>query len=226
MSNIKITYTHDERIVVESPFDEEFVRRVRALAGEWDAKNRAWTVPSRYRDQLYELLARCYGYLEPGTECVLVRLTTGELGHCSELHAAGRLVGKRNDARNVLLGPTASVFNVENDSMEWYMVAKEGTEFEIELPKAQAEQLAANPTGPWKSVEIIEQPARTTNLWQLQHRRRALQKEIEEVGAAIAACEAQRDAGEATEPDEEAKPEEETLDRAAPKGTRTEVGEA
>lgn len=101
---IKIERTaHDRRIVVTSPYNAQFVKRARELAGKWNSGNKAWIFPEEMEDQVRALLMDVYGQDDRAPDAMeqlrlRVKLTDYprdmETGHHLEVVVAGRQVAR------------------------------------------------------------------------------------------------------------------------------------
>lgn len=77
-TNIMKIITENEQALLYTPYNPDFVRRVKTIGGaRWDAKNRVWRIPVEAVDRARQIMREVYGEcdLPDGTERVTVKLT-------------------------------------------------------------------------------------------------------------------------------------------------------
>lgn len=72
---IKMT-SENGRLVLTTPYNKEFIARVKQIGGRWDGKN--WTVAQEDKEAASNLLKEIFGTDGEETELVTVEITVGE----------------------------------------------------------------------------------------------------------------------------------------------------
>lgn len=76
MFKIEITGT---KAVITTPYNADFVKKIKLMGGRWDAGRRAWTVDADIVDDVRAAMREIYGQDDaPVTDVVNVELTVGE----------------------------------------------------------------------------------------------------------------------------------------------------
>ncbi len=75
---MKITNMGNGRIAIDSPYNPEFVRRIKGAGGKWDGQSKTWQVDERSIDAIRAIMRGVYGQDDLPTETVTVKITVGE----------------------------------------------------------------------------------------------------------------------------------------------------
>lgn len=161
---MKITPTGSGKIAIETPYNRDFVTRIKQAGGRWDASRRVWTCDAREIETVRQIMRDVYGRDDMPQEVVSVRVTVGEnriAEHCGPVVLFGRTVasayGRDSGAKvgegvSFAAGGARSSGSVKN----WYTVVEPGSIITIhDVPKMAVEQRLG-----WDDVygtyEIIE----------------------------------------------------------------------
>lgn len=144
---IRIAQHADRRIAVTSPYNAEWTRQAKDLAGRWSPDARAWVFPSEQLEAVRALLRAVYGQDDRPTATVRLRVTfldAMDSGGRGEVVVAGRQIarafGRDSGARLgedvvVLAGGFGSGGSIKN----WRITWRDGTVFDLlRLPEAMA----------------------------------------------------------------------------------------
>lgn len=75
MSGIKVrefsNIEGDMFLAVITPFNREYVNRVKSLGASWDSVNKEWVVPFDMKEDLYVLLQEVYGYGQDKVDMII-----------------------------------------------------------------------------------------------------------------------------------------------------------
>ena len=79
MPKISISITElDGNIFIASPYNPDFVSRIKVAGAKWDASGKTWVMDTRAIETAREILRDVYGEDDRGGERVTVRVTVGE----------------------------------------------------------------------------------------------------------------------------------------------------
>lgn len=73
---MKITNMENGRIAIDSPYNPDFVSRIKAAGGRWNGEK--WEVDERNLDIVRVIMREVYGQDDRPTETVTVKVTVGE----------------------------------------------------------------------------------------------------------------------------------------------------
>lgn len=146
---MKITPMENGRIAVDTPYNPEFVRRIKQAGGRWDASRRVWICDARDIETVRQIMRDVYGRDDLPQEVVSVRVTVG--GNRIEAYRGpvvlfGRTVASaygRDSGAKVGEGVSFSAGGATSGgSMKnWYTIIRPGSVFTIhDVPKAAVEQ--------------------------------------------------------------------------------------
>lgn len=146
---MKITPIENGRIAVDTPYNPEFIRRIKQAGGRWDASRRVWICDARDTDMVREIMRDVYGRDDMPQEVVSVRVTVGEeqitawrgpvvLFGRTIASAFGRDSGARvGDGVAFSAGGATSGGTMKH----WYTVIRPGSVFVVhDVPRAAVEQ--------------------------------------------------------------------------------------
>lgn len=103
--------TADARVFTSTPYSAEFISEAKDLGGRWQPATCEWAFNARFRSEVEELLAECYGWTAEGVEVADVLVTIGEYadGYTS-IEGAGRtIVQRRAKTRRVQTGRDCAI---------------------------------------------------------------------------------------------------------------------
>lgn len=162
---MKITNLGNGRIAIDSPYNPDFVRRIKKAGGKWDPANKVWETDERSIETVREIMREVYGQDDlPQQELVTVKVTIGDKS-LNEWRAPvvlfGRIIasarGRDSGARpgeGVCFekGGCDSGGSMKN----WYTIVRAGSEITIyDVPRLAVEQKLG-----WKdeygTFEVIE----------------------------------------------------------------------
>ena len=182
--NFEIKNLDDGKIAVYTPYNPEFVKRIKQAGGKWDGSS-AWVLDERSIDAARSIMQEVYGRDDRPIELVNVRVKTVE--EISTWHGPvllfGRVIGsawgrdsgaKLGEGVSFEAGGVRSGGSVKN----WDTVIKEGSILTIyDVPRAAVEQ-KTNWNDDYGTFEILEtQPNREALLAE----RKSLVKRIAEI---------------------------------------------
>ena len=72
--SIKITVTEDNRAAIQSPYNPDFVSRIKKMGGRWDSSNKVWTVDERDIDAVRAVMREIYGMDDMPADLVSVQV--------------------------------------------------------------------------------------------------------------------------------------------------------
>lgn len=162
MSNISIK-VDGSAAYVSSPYNAEFVRRIKTMGGRWDADRRAWKVSPDEIDAVRAMMREVYGESDEDPAGERVTLLVAVIEAVDQLHGPITLAGKtiakawgRDSGARVgddvafTNGAPQSGGSVKN----WRTCIPAGASFEIyNVPMAKAQEAMANPPE-WASIQI------------------------------------------------------------------------
>ena len=147
---MKITNLGNGRIAIDSPYNPDFVRRIKKAGGKWDPANKVWETDERSIETVREIMREVYGQDDlPQQELVTVKVTIGD-SDVSRLRAPvvifGRNIasarGRDSGARvgegvSFEKGTCSSGGSMKN----WRTIVDAGSEFTIyDVPRLAVEQ--------------------------------------------------------------------------------------
>jgi len=147
---MKITSIGDGKIAVETPYNPEFVRRIKKAGGKWKADKKVWECDERSIEAVRAIMREVYGMDDLPQELVTVRVTVREKGvidqHTGPVVLFGRTIasafGRDSGAKvgeGVVFekGTCRSGGSVKN----WYTIIEAGSVFTIyDVPKRAVEE--------------------------------------------------------------------------------------
>lgn len=151
---------------ITSPYNPDFVQRVKALGGRWDASRKQWKISVNAVDAAREIMSEIYGETDVAPAVETVTLIVNSVEQAEELHGSITLAGKtiaaasgRDSGARIgedvafRVGAPESSGSVKN----WRTRIPEGCTIEVyNVPKAKAEEIMANPPS-WASICIKDQ---------------------------------------------------------------------
>jgi hypothetical protein len=196
---IKIAETGG-KIRVESPYNPECARRMRAAGGKWDSAGKAWVLDARALDAVRDICREIYGEDDRGGERVTLRVTflrtyIADRGPCvlagrTLASAWGRDSGARvGDGLSFVKGAPRSGGSVKN----WDTRIPEGSVvdiYDVPLPMARETIDAAPSTTtyldePIYTAEIMGAPSVSIDRAALEAERVALVARLAEIDALL-----------------------------------------
>lgn len=188
---MRIANVSGGRIAIETPYNPEFVERVKVMGGRWDREERVWVVDERNTEAVRQAMREVYGRDDRPTTLVSVRVKTTQSFYAlrGPVKLFGRVVasawGRDSGARigdNVAFtrGQPESGGSVKN----WRTVIPEDCVIVIhDVPKAAvAEELNWN--GTYGTYEILEPD--TVDRKALEEERAALLARLAEIDDLLA----------------------------------------
>lgn len=138
----------DGKAYIYTPYNNDFVRRVKLLGGRWNASKRCWTIDERDVQDVRNAMREVYGRDDmPVTETVDVELTFVETveERCAPVTIMGRTIasafGRDSCAKigdDVMF--TAGAPESTGSAKNWYTTIPAGCVVKlVRLPKAMAE---------------------------------------------------------------------------------------
>lgn len=173
--------------MIFSPYNRDFIKRVKLLGGKWDAEHKAWVVPDRAVEEARAAMVAVYGRddREPSqTVDVILRFPERyESDIRSSISLMGRTLARAHgrdsgasigDGVMFLEGSPDSDGSVKN----WYTVIKAGSVVKLlDVPK----NLALSTQAPKKiEMEIVEK-TQSESVAALKKERESLLARIEEI---------------------------------------------
>lgn len=161
---MKITNLGNGKISVETPYNPNFVSKIKKAGGKWNPGNKTWEIDERSIDTVRSIMREVYGQDDLPQELVTVKVTIGDKS-LNELRAPvvlfGRIIasarGRDSGARpgeGVCFekGGCDSGGSMKN----WYTIVRAGSEITIyDVPRLAVEQKLG-----WKdeygTFEVIE----------------------------------------------------------------------
>jgi len=161
---MKITNLRNGNIAIESPYNSEFVAKIKKAGGKWNAGNKTWETDERNLETVRSIMREVYGQDDLPQELVTVKVTIGDksinewtapvvIFGRSIASARGRDSGARvGDGVSFEAGGCDSGGSMKN----WYTVVSAGSVFTVyDVPKLAVEQKLG-----WKdeygTFEVIE----------------------------------------------------------------------
>ena len=93
---IKIESLENGKIALLTPYNPEFVTRIKATGARWDANSKAWQIDAANIDVARKIMREVYGQDDQATvgDLVDVRVTIKEriIAECSPLYLFGKMV--------------------------------------------------------------------------------------------------------------------------------------
>jgi hypothetical protein len=182
---VKITNIGNGKVAVESPYNPEFVSRVKKAGGRWNSRNKTWEVDERSVEAVRAIMREVYGQDDLPQELVTVKVTVGSSisQHHGPIVIFGRTVasafGRDSGAR---IGEGVCFEKGGCDSggsmKNWYTIVRAGSEITIyDVPRLAVEQKLG-----WKdeygTFEVVEAD---DPLAALKAEKEALLKRLEEI---------------------------------------------
>jgi hypothetical protein len=75
---MKITNLENGKIRIDSPYNADFVRRIKKAGGRWNASKKAWETDERNIETVRAIMREVYGQDDAPQETVTVKVTVGE----------------------------------------------------------------------------------------------------------------------------------------------------
>ena len=75
---MKITNLENGNISIVTPYNREFVNRIKQLGGRWNASDKAWEIDERSIEAVRKVMREVYGQDDRPQELVDVRVTVGK----------------------------------------------------------------------------------------------------------------------------------------------------
>lgn len=146
---MKITSIGNGKIAIETPYNPEFVRRIKKAGGRWNAGNKTWECDERSIESVRTIMREVYGMDDLPQELVTVKVTIGE-NKISVWHGPVVMFGRtiasafgRDSGAKVgegicfQTGSCKSGGSVKN----WYTVVESGSVFTIyDVPKQAVDE--------------------------------------------------------------------------------------
>lgn len=196
---IKISKVSDDKIAIFTPYNPQFVSKIRAAGARWNADERAWTMPAANIDIAREILRTVYDRDDmPQADEKLVRVKVTALQNvwctCGPVILLGRVIasayGRDSGARvgdgvSFVEGQPSSGGSAKN----WRTEIPKGSVFVVvDAPITLLEELdAAEHDGKKVYQYEILTDDRNEQLRKLQARRKELADALAEIDAQIAA---------------------------------------
>jgi hypothetical protein len=188
---MKITNLDNGKIAIETPYNPEFVSRIKKAGGKWNPSNKTWETDERSIDAVRAIMREVYGQDDMPQELVNVRITIGpdEVSeHTGPIVIFGRTIasacGRDSGARigdGVCFeaGGATSGGSMKN----WYTVLRKNSVFTVyDVPrKAVEEKLGWSDS--YGTFEILEN---TDPKVALKAEKEALLKRLAEIEALLA----------------------------------------
>lgn len=147
----------DGKAYIRSPYNADFVRRIRLMSGKWDADSRRWVVCSDAVDAVRKIMMEIYGESDESPAFETVTLIVEFLNEVSSYNSPYCLAGKPIAIatwRDSGAKPGEGVAFIEGtpksggSAKNWYTIIPAGCVVEIyRVPKSKAvELLSEHPT--------------------------------------------------------------------------------
>ena len=191
MSGIKIIEVNG-KISIDSPYNPDFVKRIKVAGGKWNPDTKQWTMDARSIETAREILREIYGEDDRGGDKVTVRVTIGKEDYntaCGPAVILGRVIAraqgrdtgaKVGDGVSFVKGAPTS-----GGSMKyWKTVLPAGSIFEIyDVPAVAVETALASQNEAMYTVEAVDMNA--PDIEALKAERERLAARIAEIDAII-----------------------------------------
>lgn len=188
MTNIKLNYT-DDNIEVTSPYNGDFVGRVKKIGGKWNANAKVWAVPVENEELLKGHLTDVYGYVDAEEETIKVTLRAKDFKYNNDIRIGSWVLATRR-GRDYDVRLADGVYLVDGDfdksggSKNHPSVDPNGSEIlEINLPVGIYDKLTEDEKALLTKVE----DKKVSVLEALEARKAKLLAELEEIEKAIEA---------------------------------------
>lgn len=148
MSDFEITIDNG-RAKIYTPYNAEFVARIKLLSGRWNASDRCWSVPESALEDVRDAMRAIYGRDDrpvADTVNVILRFGGSVNAHCSAVTLLGRTIArawgrdsgaKPGDGVMFLEGEPDSSGSMRN----WYTVVPQGCVVKLlDVPRAAIDQ--------------------------------------------------------------------------------------
>lgn len=189
---MKITTLGNGKISVETPYNPEFVSRIKKAGGRWNAGNKTWETDERSTDAVRAIMRDVYGMDDMPQELVMVRVNVGEKT-ISEYRGPVVIFGRtiasaygRDSGAKVGTGVCFDAGGCDSGGSvkNWYSVIGANSVFTVyDVPRrAVEEKLGWSDT--FGTFEIIEA---TDPLASLKAEKEALLKRLSEIDAMLEA---------------------------------------
>ena len=178
----------DDKASVFTPYNPDFVTRVKALGGRWDATHKAWTVSLDRVEEVRAAMRAIYGRddVEPADLRIVTLRAVRQVNESREIRAFGRTLaraisrdsgGYPGDGSHFLEGFPKS----GGSRNHWECIIPEGCVIRVDdVPAAQLEDLPA-----W--AEIISNVPAAIDADALRQERDRLMARIQEIDQILAA---------------------------------------
>jgi hypothetical protein len=161
---VKITNIGSGKVAVESPYNPEFVSKIKKAGGRWNSSNKTWEVDERSVEAVRAIMREVYGQDDLPQELVTVKVTVGEDSideWCAPVVLFGRTIASafgRDGGARVGEGVCFEKGGCDSGgSMKnWYTIVSAGSEITIyDVPRLAVEQKLG-----WKdeygTFEVVE----------------------------------------------------------------------
>ncbi len=192
MQTVNITQTANT-IIVDSPYDPEFVLQAKGLGGQWDS--RRWSFDIRDAARVRDLCLHVFGSAGDAAEQTVSLRVTVKAGTSIQqgpLRLAGREIaaarGRDTGARHgVGVVLVAGRFGSGGSVKNWSTTCTKGATVIVrDMPAAMADRLIAGDRPDWVESIQIEQEAPLTDPTALRAERDRLIARLAEIDALIA----------------------------------------
>jgi hypothetical protein len=178
---------------VFTPYNAEFVRRIKNAGGRWNGSSKCWTVPASAVDAVREIMRDVYGRddVDAG-DAVKVRLTferRASGSYCEPLTIYGHTIAKAY-GRDSGAKPGTGVFFVKGkpssggSAKNWLSYADEGSV--VEIASVQRSLIEAEQLPDGVTMEIVNAETSTIDRDALTAEREKLMARIAEIDNALA----------------------------------------
>jgi len=188
---MKITNLGNGRIAIDTPYNPEFVRRIKKAGGRWNAGKKVWECDERSTDAVRAIMREVYGMDDMPQELVTVRVTVQEKDtidqHTGPVVLFGRTIASafgRDGGAKVGEGVVFESGNCRSGgSMKnWYTVIEAGSVFTIyDVPRRAVEEKLGW-SDSYGTFEIVEA---ADPLASLKAEKEALLKRLAEIDALL-----------------------------------------
>ncbi len=146
---MKITNLENGNISIVTPYNKEFVDRIKKLGGRWNASDKAWEIDGRSIEAVRKVMREVYGRDDRPQELVDVRVTIGKFSlyeDCGPVTLFGRIIASafgRDSGAKVGEGVAILSGGIESGGSRknWKTVVLPGSEIMIyDVPKLAVEE--------------------------------------------------------------------------------------
>jgi hypothetical protein len=146
---MKITNLENGNISIVTPYNKEFVDRIKKLGGRWNAGDKAWEIDERSIEAVRKVMREVYGQDDRPQELVDVRVTIGKFPlyeDCGPVTLFGKIIASafgRDSGARVGEGVAILSGGIESGGSRknWKTVVLPGSEIMIyDVPKLAVEE--------------------------------------------------------------------------------------